>query len=57
MVNDPIIEEIHKYREEHAAKFNFDIKKIVSYYQKRQKANKDRIVNLSKKKDEIPSEV
>ena len=57
MYNDPIIEEIHKYREEHGAKFNFDIKKIVAYYQKKQKANKDRIVNLSTKKDEIPTEV
>ena len=28
MFNDPIIEEIHKYREKHAAKFNYDIKKI-----------------------------
>lgn len=36
MYNDPIIEEIHKYREKHAAKFNYDIKKIVDYYRKRQ---------------------
>ncbi len=25
---DPIIDEIHRFREEHAAKFNYDLKKI-----------------------------
>ena len=28
MWRDPIIEEIHRYREEHAAKFNYDIHAI-----------------------------
>lgn len=26
---DPIIDEIHRYREERAARFNYDLKKIV----------------------------
>ena len=30
MKNDPIVEEIHKGRREHAAKFDFDLDKIVA---------------------------
>ena len=51
MINDPIIEEIHKYRNDHALEFDYDIKKIVEHYQKRQKQHKGRIVNLRKKVD------
>lgn len=55
MIKDPIVEEIHKFRESHAAQFNYDIRKIVEYYIKRQKQNKRKIVNFSQnaKKDEI----
>ncbi|GJQ50223.1 hypothetical protein KsCSTR_11050 [Candidatus Kuenenia stuttgartiensis] len=56
MYNDPIIEEIHKYREKHAAKFNYDIKKIVDYYRKRQNESSKKIVSFIKKADEIHTE-
>jgi len=36
MRNDPIVEEIHKGRREHAAKFGFDLKKIVDDLKARQ---------------------
>ncbi|WP_347273982.1 hypothetical protein [Candidatus Kuenenia sp.] len=56
MYNDPIIEEIHKYREKHAAKFNYDIKKIVNYYRKQQNESSKKIVSFIKKADEIHTE-
>jgi len=49
MYNDPIVDEIHRFREEQAAKFDFDIRKIVDYYKKRQHKNGCKIVNLIKK--------
>lgn len=52
MFKDPLIEEIHKYREEHAAKFNYDIHKIVEYYMERQKQNDKKIVNLIKQTED-----
>jgi len=48
MSNDPIIEEIHNYREKQATKFNYDIKKIVDYYRKRQNKSSRKIVNFIK---------
>ena len=53
MYRDPIIDEIHKYREEHAAKFNYDIRKIVEYYMNRQKQSNKKIVNFIKSKNKI----
>jgi len=32
MNDDPIVEEIHKYREEIAIRFNYDIRAIFNYY-------------------------
>jgi hypothetical protein len=34
MWTDPIVEELHKIRKEHAAKFNFNLLAIVRDYQK-----------------------
>lgn len=56
MYNDLIIEEIHKYREKHAAKFNYDIKKIVDYYRKKQNKSSRKIVSFIKKVNEIHTE-
>ena len=52
MYRDPIIDEIHKYREEHAAEFNYNIRKVVEYYMKRQKQSNKKIVNFIKRKEE-----
>jgi hypothetical protein len=37
MENDPILSEIHRVREEIAAKFNYDMQAIVQYMQHRQR--------------------
>ena len=54
MFNDPIIDVIHKYREEHAAKFNYDIKEIVEHYKERQKKSSRKIVNFIKNNSHSP---
>lgn len=46
---DPIVEEIHKVRQEHAAKFDYDLPAIVRDYQKRQQLNPAKIVSFVKK--------
>ncbi len=48
MWNDPIIEEIHQIRQEHAAKFDYDIYAIVQEYQKRQKLCGKKIISFAK---------
>ena len=53
MIKDPIIEEIHKYREEHAVKFNFDIRKIVEHYKQQQQNNNRKTKNFTTQTDEI----
>lgn len=37
-MNDPIVEEIRKYREEHAARFNYDLDTIIADIQRSQAA-------------------
>ncbi len=45
MKTDPIVEEIHKGRKEHAEKFDFDISKIAADYRKMEEKYKDRLVS------------
>jgi len=49
MIKDSIVEEVRKARNEHAAKFNFNIDDIVKDVQQRQKKYGDRIVRLPPK--------
>ncbi len=49
MLNDPIIEEIHKYREEFSRKFNNDLKAMVEDLKKRQNTSGRKVVDLSQK--------
>ena len=51
MWQDPIVEEVRKIREAHAAKFNYDIKAIVKDAQKRQRTSKHRIVSFVTRKE------
>ena len=51
MHRDPIVEEVRKYREENAAKFGFDVRKIAEDALKRQATSGHRVVDLSKKSD------
>ncbi len=53
MYKDPIIDEIHKYREEHAAKFNYDIRKIIEYYKRKQKQSNKKTVNFIKRTENL----
>jgi hypothetical protein len=48
MWEDPIVAEVHRTREELAAKFNFDVKAIVADIRERQAALGSRLVSLAK---------
>ena len=48
MWNDPIVEEVRKYRETRAAKFGFNIRAIVEDAQKREANRGHPVVDLSK---------
>lgn len=43
---DLIVEEVRKHRQEHAAKFNYDVRAIMEDARKREKTSSHRIVNL-----------
>lgn len=47
MYENEIVEEIHKYREEYARSFDYDLRAIFNDLQKKQMAHKDRLVRLS----------
>jgi len=46
MYKDPILEEIHKYREEYAKSFNYDLKAIFEDLRKKQIASGRKVVKL-----------
>ncbi|HBI45407.1 MAG TPA: hypothetical protein DDY78_21525 [Planctomycetales bacterium] len=48
MFHDPIVEEVRAIREQLAAQFNFDIRKIVEDAQRRQATSKSRIVSFAR---------
>lgn len=50
MIEDPIVEEIHRYRKEHAAKFGNDLKKIVAAYQELERASGREYINREPKR-------
>ncbi|MES9905795.1 MAG: hypothetical protein ABW168_24375 [Sedimenticola sp.] len=44
MINDPIVEEVRRFRREHAAKYKNDLDRIVDALQKKEKcSNKPRL--------------
>ena len=49
MNHDEILEEIHKFREEHAKSFNYDIKAMCADWRKRQAQSGRKFVTLSPK--------
>ena len=55
MYRDPIVEEVRKYREENAAKFGFDVRKIAEDALKRQATSGHRVVDLSGEGDNRPT--
>ena len=50
MWEDPIVEEIHKWRAEYAAKFNYDLDAIFADIKKREKASGRKFVSLPPRK-------
>lgn len=44
MRNDPIVNEVRKRREEHAARFNFDVRAIAQDARKREREGGRRVV-------------
>lgn len=51
-MTDPIVEEVRKARNEHAKKFNYDIKAIVADIQKQQKESGREFVSFPAKRIE-----
>ena len=49
MKRDAIVDEVRKYREDHASKFNYDLKKICRDLKEKEKNYKDRVVSLPAK--------
>ena len=50
MWNDPIVEEVRQVRDEHAKKFNYDLRAIVEDLKKQQAVNGRKVVTLAPKK-------
>lgn len=55
MFDDPIVEEVRAIREQLAAQFNFDIRKIVEDAQRRQATSKFRIVSFERPSPVAPA--
>ncbi|MGB3294122.1 MAG: hypothetical protein WBB01_14135 [Phormidesmis sp.] len=50
MWEDPILEELHRIREEHAKSLNYDFAAIFADWQKRQAASGRKLVSLESKR-------
>jgi hypothetical protein len=54
MWNDPIVEEVRKVREEHAARFDYDLERIFQDLKEQEKRSGRKVVSLPPKR---PQEV
>ena len=54
MIRDPIVDEVRAIREELAAKFDFDIRRIVEDAQRRQATSQSRIVSFQRSPHLLP---
>ena len=45
MIKDPIVEEVRKYRKEHASKYGNNLKRIVDALRQRETVSKRNLVN------------
>lgn len=50
MWTDPIVEEIHKIRQAHAAKFNYNVLAIVKEYQMQQRQSGTKVISFINKR-------
>jgi len=46
MINDPVVEEVRKERDAHAAKFNYDLRAIYEDLKKQEKRSKRKFVTF-----------
>lgn len=46
MIKDPVVEEIRKYRAEHAARYDNDLKKICDALRRQEKASQKEFVHF-----------
>ena len=56
MHDDPIVEEVRRVRNAHAAKFNYDLEAICDDLQKQQKASKREYVRLPARRLDLESQ-
>ncbi|TRV45904.1 MAG: hypothetical protein EWV53_01230 [Microcystis panniformis Mp_MB_F_20051200_S9] len=56
MWQDEILDEIHKFREEHAKYFNYDLDAMFTDWQQRQGENGRKVVSFSRKVSPKPSQ-
>ncbi len=52
MWNDPIVDEVRKVREEHAARFDYDLKRIFQDIKEREEKSGHKVVSLPPKRIE-----
>lgn len=50
MIDDPIVEEIRRFRKEHAAQYGNDLKRIVQAYQEMERTSGREYVNFETKR-------
>ncbi|HJX27204.1 MAG TPA: hypothetical protein VJ885_04780 [Thermoanaerobaculia bacterium] len=50
MWNDPIVEEVRKVREEHAARFDYDLERIFQDLKEQEKKSGRKVVSLPPKR-------
>ena len=55
MASDPIVDEIKRYREEQAAKFNYDLRAIVADVQRRQAEEGRKVVRRDPRPPQVPA--
>lgn len=48
-MNDPIVNEIRKFRDEHAKMFNYDLKAICDDYRKKRKFYAEKLAKMKNK--------
>ena len=53
MIDDPIIEELHRVREEIAAKFNYDVHAMFAYWRAREAEEGRKVVSFERPKKEM----
>lgn len=54
MIDDPIVDEIHRYRKEHAASYGNDLKRIVAALQELERTSGREYVNFEPKRISVP---